>query len=227
MLQWRAVMPSNPAELSLLRLCRETEACQASMEGHKIFCLMLSPGAKPPASEQGWAGGTGWTQRQRGGVGSCWAWSPTEASSKSGSRLDLFPLKRAPRRLFKALPGPFIVETGCRCDVIPVGCLETGLESKTRPVASGSFWVNQAAVLFVSTTQFTSPHRLCYWVIDNGTASAPCISDLEQRVSWGATCFWELYIFCFPSYPYPRRASIAFPDTQRGLWTQKDEEPLI
>ena len=53
MLQLRAVMPSNPAELSLLRLCRETEACQASMEGHKIFCLVLSLGAKPPASEQG------------------------------------------------------------------------------------------------------------------------------------------------------------------------------
>lgn len=70
----------------------------------------------------------------------------------------MFPLKRAPRRLFKALPGPFMVETGCRWDVIPVGCLETELESKTRPVALGSFWVNQAAVLcFSHAVYFPAP----------------------------------------------------------------------
>lgn len=33
--------------------------------------------------------------------------------------------------------------------------------------------------------------------------------------------------YVFHPTPIPWRASIAFPDTQRGLWTQKDEEPLI
>ena len=33
--------------------------------------------------------------------------------------------------------------------------------------------------------------------------------------------------YVFHPTPIPQSASIAFSDTQRGLWTQKDEEPLI
>ena len=78
-----------------------------------------------------------------------------------------------------------------------------------------SGWTRQLSSLF-EPRGLLPRTSLCYWIIDNGVASAPGISDLEQRVSWGATCSWELYILRFPSYPYPPEGFHSFPRYSEG-----------
>lgn len=137
------------------------------------------------------------------GWAACGPWSSTETSPSWAPGQTCFHLKELPGGLFSTA-GPFMVETGCRWDIIPVGTWKQNWNQEA--CGLGEFWVNQAAVPLCFQPAVTTLHQSLYWIINNGIASAAINSDPRQRFPEEPHAPGNSVFYVFHPTPIPWRA---------------------